>query len=244
VDQLDLLRQDADRFVQRFAALDADARGAAVAGCPGWDVDDLAFHLGTAWFWFERIVAGRLTDKEDVRALPSAERPAAPDLAVWVRERADGLLAALAGLGPTEPLWNFTRKEQVGAFVPRRMHHETAVHLWDLEAAVGEAAPIDPEVARDGLDELLTVLVTTGRRFEGDRPVTLRVVATDPPGDWTVALTPGERPAPSDAGDADVTVRGAASALLLVAWGRLPLAAVSVEGSPELAAAAVRSLGR
>ena len=43
---------------------------------------------------------------------------------------------------------------------------ETAVHRWDAQGAGGNASPIAPEVASDGIDEYTEV----GLRFSGSRP--------------------------------------------------------------------------
>jgi uncharacterized protein (TIGR03083 family) len=235
-------RWEADRLLAIASRTDLDL---VVPTCPDWTVADLLFHVGWVWDRFDKIVAGRLTEKEQIRAIVGAERPEDPSTLVdWARGKAEVLSEVLAGLGDDEPVWNFTRAPHVGAWVPRRMHHETMVHRWDLERVVGEPTPIDPDEAADGIDELVTVLSTAGKRWEGDEPVTLRVWSHDPAGDWVVRLEPGERAVKAEVEHADVTVFGSAADVFLVAWGRLPLGSVRVEGDPGLASAALAAIGR
>lgn len=233
----------AGHFLEVAASAD---RGARVPACPEWDVADLVFHLGRLWWRFERIVAGRLTERDQVREVGEPERPAAADVVAWAGDQLDRFEDALASLEDDEPVWNFSRTPQVGAWYPRRMHHEAVVHGFDLESAVGEPAAIDADVAHDGVDELMTVLSTAGRRWPDDAPtVTLQVATSAPDGRWAVRLEPGQRGVVvGQDGLADVTVGGGAEAVLLAAWARRPLDTVAVTGDTDVAKAALAAIAR
>lgn len=98
------------------------------------------------------------------------------------------------------------------------------MHRWDLEKALGRPAWIDADVALDGVDEVLTVMlprqVRLGRVEESSRWVRLRVDGQD----WALAASAGRDLQPV------ATVAGDASTVLLLLWGRLGLDSVSVDG--------------
>jgi uncharacterized protein (TIGR03083 family) len=84
------------------------------------------------------------------------------------------------------------------------------VHAWDAEAALGRPGALDPVLAADGIDEVLSGFVPRGVRLGRLPPLpdAVRLVA----GDATWALGEGD-----PAGEVD----GTASDLLLLLWGRL-----------------------
>ena len=59
--------------------------------------------------------------------------------------------------------------EEIGTTISfaRRMAHETSMHRWDADNAQGDPAPIDPELAIDGIDEALGTYVAA--RFDRER---------------------------------------------------------------------------
>ncbi len=243
MNHLDGWRSEAARVADLLDDADLTAR---VPACPDWDVGDLAFHLGWVLDRFRRIAGGRLTEKDQVRELAAIERPDDDaGLPGWFRERVAEMDAVLDDLGDDEPVWNFTRAPHVGAWVARRMHHELVVHRHDLEEGVGDSSPVDPAVARDGVDELLTVLSTAGRRWEGEAAATLQVVDETTGRSWRLRLEPGERavPAPDDS-VADVHLAGEPAALLLVLWRRRPLDTVTMTGDEQLATEMLAAVGR
>lgn len=196
---------------------------ASVPSCPDWRVRDLVHHLGTVHRMFRRVADEGWMERPPPPDVD--DRPDADDDAVvaWSLRQADLLVAALAELDPGAPRWNFTTEHQVGAFIPRRMHHETLVHRWDLQRAFGDPGPIDPEVALDGLCEYLGVFVPRVGGWAGPAAVIHTVVVGGPT--LELVVTPGERPAtsPVPACEPGVVVTGPSVALLLAWWDRLPL---------------------
>src|SRR5690606_38359340 len=108
------------------------------------------FHVGTVHRFWTHILANRLQVPEG----PGVERPPDEDLPGFVRAGVEPLVAAVRATDPDTPIWTWS-SQQDAAFVPRRMAHETGVHRWDAEAAVGSPRPIEPRLAVDGIDELL-----------------------------------------------------------------------------------------
>jgi uncharacterized protein (TIGR03083 family) len=230
----------------RFAdVLDRAELGAQVPACPGWDVADLAHHLGSVYDRFSQVVSGRITEREQRDRIVALARPQDDrELPAWFRARAVAMEAALQDLRDEEPLWNFTRAPQVGAWLPRRMHHETTVHRHDLEEAVGDTTPIPTDVARDGIDEYLTVLATAAAPWDGRQPVDLRVEEVPDGPEWQVRLDPGALAVAGGAAEPDVHLRGGPVELLLALWGRAPLSSVEVAGPEELATSVLAALSR
>jgi len=121
----------------------------------------------------------------------------------------------------------------------RRQAHEAVVHAWDLQHAVGEPDAIDAAVAADGIDEILTVLLiprlvdTSGFAADGE---SIHVHTTDVDGEWLLQVAPDRIDVTREHAKGDVALRGPAAEVLLVLWGRLPVAGSAAElfGSAEL----------
>src|ERR1019366_10224384 len=65
------------------------------------------------------------------------------------------LVEALVAAPPDLRCWTFLPAPSPLAFWARRQAHETTIHRVDAELASGPVAPVTPEFAADGLDELL-----------------------------------------------------------------------------------------
>ncbi|MGH2685666.1 MAG: maleylpyruvate isomerase family mycothiol-dependent enzyme [Actinomycetota bacterium] len=197
---LDHLAADGEALVR---ALEADPV-APVATCPGWDVTELTRHTSGIHRWADEVVRTGATTRLSRRDMPDQPPVDPVELAMWSRQTLAGLLDTLRSTDPDRPVWTFG-PEQRAAFWSRRMAHETTVHRWDGETAAALPGPIDPELAADGIDEVVTIVL---RRFTP--PARLHLEVADDEGRWTVA---GEGP--------DVDVTAPAADLLLFLWGRV-----------------------
>jgi len=228
IDHVQGLRDEFDRV--RAAIDDLDA---PVPSCPEWRVRDLLHHLGSVYRMLRRVSDEGLMERPP--RLATDDRPEADDdrIVAWTEEQAALLLGALERLDPAAPRWNFSSGPQVGAFIPRRVHHETVVHRWDLEAAVGRPGPIEEPVAVDGILEYLEVHLPRSGRWEGDAGV-LHTVVTDGP-TFEVELAPDELPSVHELPGRvpDAIVAGDAQSLLLAWWDRSPLANLLQQGDPD-----------
>ena len=107
-------------------------------------------------------------------------------------------------------------------WVVRRMAHENGIHRWDAENAVGEPEPLDAELARDGVDEILDV----AWRYHRTGPVTvfpsstLHLHRTDGDGEWLLSSADDQLVVEHQHAKGDAAVRGTASDLNLLVWGR------------------------
>lgn len=213
---LDHLAADTERFATLLETASTDV---PIAACPGWDVLRLAEHIGQIHRWAEFCAAnGRPPTRED----PSLESFEPDRAADWLREGSAQLASTLRGLDPAGPTWHPFPIDQVGRVWPRRQAHETAVHRWDAERAVGFDADFDAELASDGIDEYFELAVP---RLIARESVTvpsgsLHVHCTDVDGEWLVWSEAGEYRMIRAHQKGDAALRGPAAPILLRLWGR------------------------
>lgn len=209
------LEIEGDRFA---AAVEAGPRQAAVAGCPGWTVYDLADHLGFVHRW--AATAARTGERPDV----DHQKPADDDgLADWYRDRLNELCDTLRNVSPDAPTWHPFPAEQVAGLWARRQALETVVHRWDAQHAVlMDPAPIDPALASDGVDEFFSVLVPRIiTRNEVTTPTpTVHLHCTDVDGEWLAWTDDDGYQFRREHAKGDAAVRGPAADLLLFMFNR------------------------
>lgn len=227
--------------VDDFAAVLATRNlSAPVPACPGWDLAALTAHLGAIHRWAH----GRLTGdpRPSDAPGPDAQRQ---DWVAWLRAGAGELIAALAATDLDTACSTFG-PPQTARFWLRRQAHETTMHRWDAQSTAGTPAPIDPDLAADGIREVRDVFLP--RQLALGRmaalPGTLCLQPTDV-GHPAVVLAlfdaPFDAPAPPPAATVtpSTTVTGPASALLLALWKRVPPGAppLHLEGDAAILAA-------
>ncbi len=196
--------------------------------CPGWTVGDVVDHLAMVHRWVAAMVERRATDRLDRRELPSPPTEG-PARIAWLEDAAAGLRAVLAATDPATPVWNWSATEpRTAAFWFRRMAHETAIHRWDAQAAHGPGGPVARDLAVDGVDELLEVIVPR-LRDPIDLGGTLRLVAADAAAQWWIGADAGRLAVPPPG--AAATLRAPASDLMLFGWGRLAADALPAVGA-------------
>lgn len=210
-----------------------------VPSCPDLNMGALLLHTATLYiFWSEAILQNRHPEI-DWSVLSS-------DMLAANRDGLERFVELLADRDPDAPTW--TWQEFVPGSPPgtvgfwyRRAAQELAVHRWDFENAVGNPAPIDPTLAADGIDEILTVFgPATGQpdypgaseRFGGNGETT-RLEPTDLPDAITFTAHP-DRFEVGTTAVPDVTASGTASDLLLFMWGRVPPSKLEMEGDASL----------
>jgi hypothetical protein len=242
------------------AAAEGAGTDAEVPACPGWQMRDLLRHTGAVHRWAAAFVAEEHTSPRPMEDGPELD---GAELIAWYRDSHRGLVETLAAAPSDVRAWTFHPAPSPSplAFWTRRQAHETTVHRFDAEGAVGAVSPssaspssaspsptaatgtpvtgtvaIDTEFAVDGIDELLRGFHARRKsRVRTDEPRVLRVRATDADAVWTVRLSPEPPVAtPDDSADADCELAGPAAHLYLALWNRLPVPRVS--GDRSLAA--------
>lgn len=199
--------------------------------CPGWTVRDVIAHTGAVHRW----AAGNIVGQK----VPFSESDAPTDGAIiaWYGDQAAALIAALASTPADAPTKSVFGERPV-SFWYRRQAHEVTVHRWDVEHAYRgwEADPIDGELAADGIAEWATLMAP---RFAGKTPQSLhgtRIGLVGEAGSWTLAVQESAIEfIDGDVAEADVTLAGSASDLLLAVWNRVPLSRLTVTGDVERA---------
>lgn len=236
----------------RLAALLADVDPATpVPSCSEWTAGDLLWHLGEVqWFWGS-IVSERLDAPEPARQ-GAPERPDRHDDLLDLLGRAtDRLVEALEDAEDGEPVWTWHEPDETVGFVRRRQAHEALVHRIDAEQTAGiPGSLIDPDLATDGVDEFLTVVLghlPRWGRFEPDGEA-LRVHAADAGRRWGVAFGRFTGTSPStgttydmaaasvglDAVAAVATVDGRSAELDAWLWGRGGVHGLTLSGERRL----------
>ena len=213
--------EEGERFGILAAELaDAGRLDVVVPWVPAWTARDLVGHLGTVHRWATAIVQAATTDGP-----PRSTHPPDDDLLGWYAAGHTSLVRALCEVPPDSPAWHMspTAPKVAGSWA-RRQAHELAVHRMDLEATAGaKHAPLDPALADDGVDELLSMIVPRWAHTEplAGAEAVVAVASTDTGRQWEVRVTCGEVTiAPSWTGAADATVTGDGTALLRHLWGR------------------------
>lgn len=230
----DRLEEEIDRFADAYQGM---AGTAPVPSCPGWTADDLAGHLGMVHRWAEHLVRVRAPARISRSQMELDKGPPTPE---WIRQGGDRLLRTLRSVDPGDEMWAWGHDQHV-RFWSRRQLHETLVHRVDLELASGLSPVVEPEVAVDGVDELLVNLASIASlapdvselRGSGQR---LRFQAGDRSG-WTVSLEEHGFGVSEHGAAPDAELLAAEPGpLLLVLYRRLPRQAegVTARGDVQL----------
>jgi uncharacterized protein (TIGR03083 family) len=249
LDYLAHLERESARFLH---ALQGAAADAPVPTCPDWTADDLLWHLAEVqWVWGEILRTG-VEDPEVI------DHPARPEdraaLEDFYRTASGGLLAALAGAAPEDPVWTWSSDRTVG-FIRRRQAHEALIHRLDAELTAGTRTSMDPLLACDGVDEALRVMFSGGPDWAvwaPDADSVLRIDAADMPHTWLVTTGRYRGTSPVDGSayddttlqvaDADdgrevaATLSAAAADLDCLLWGRPPAGPVTRSGDERVLA--------
>ena len=209
---------------------------AAVPGCPGWDLERLVGHMGRLYFAVAEQIRRRATSRIPKEEVP--QPPAGAAISGWFRESLAGLLEQLESLEPDEEIWTWT-SDQSGGFYHRRMAHETAIHRWDAQSALGVPEGLDSDFAADGVDEMLYVVIPMMQKLRNaPRPEgSLHLHRTDGEGEWLCWMQDGRLCVKSEHVRADAAVRGSAEQLILALWERIGLDELAVFGDRAVAEA-------
>jgi uncharacterized protein (TIGR03083 family) len=204
---------------------------AEVETCGDWTIDDLVRHVWQVYANVTFYVSTRATSKPE-------KFPEMPDGAPveLLASQLDDLISALSDVEPDTPIWTWVFDAPDAAiFWARRMAHESAVHRFDAQSAHGIRQPVDTELAADGIDELIDIIVPRvyGRDQVSGPTGTIALRATD--GDsWLLELTPGGVTRSDLIESPQVTASGTSSALLLALYSRVPWTSLDLSGDTDL----------
>lgn len=198
------------------AAVAAGPLEVRVPSCPDFDVDDLARHVGAFCIrWSDVLDEGRMVEFRPLGRDAASSTPEARS--AWLRGVGDRLVQQLRALPGDAELWSWYPPDQTARFIARRIANELCMHRVDAQLARGDAAPIEPALAADGIDEVFLIRQHHAR-FRRD-PVrgtgrSMHLHGTDapphlPPAEWMVALGPDGLRVTHEHGKGDLAIRGA-----------------------------------
>ena len=235
-----------DADTRRLGAVASAAPASTpVHTCEGWTLADLTWHVAEVqhfWSW----VVGTQASSPDAYQEPV--RPPDEALVPVLDEGRERLVALLRAADPTLACWSWSG-DQTAGFVQRRQAHEALVHRVDAELAVGECGAVHPELAADGVAEVLETflgdLPSWGTFVPGEPTLTLtasdvgrtwgcrfgRMVGTSPTSGQHHDL---EALLVEDVVTPTATIAAPADVLDLWLWGRAPLEQLAVEGDRDV----------
>lgn len=213
-----------------------------VPTCPGWTLLQLLRHVGRGDRWAAQIITDRADTSLDPRLVKDGKPPAdVPGAIQWLSQSPLILLAAVEGVGPGTEVATFTGPKAAVWWTRRRLH-EATVHRADAAIALGVPYELPAELAADGISEWLERLAdeqALGRPSALPAGASMALRATDEDlaeSAWTVLGGPEGVSWHSGPGDADLTVTGPATDLLLALLRRRPAedTGVSMQGDTAL----------
>ncbi|WP_051476739.1 maleylpyruvate isomerase family mycothiol-dependent enzyme [Arthrobacter sp. Br18] len=236
---------------EALAALIDGTLAVPVPSCPGWSGEDLVRH--TAIVYLQKAETIRTGSRPGKGWPPVGIGSMPPGALLWhCYER---LIAQFDAHDPDDAAESWVPGDQTVGFWVRRLTHETAMHRYDLElAGGGPTTAFDADLAVDGIDEVLSVMLGRGR---ADPAASGAVVLVESAGrSWSVSLeqaaarldrTPVAEGGAADSAAPDTaasTVRGAPQEVLLWLWGRgtLPSSSISGDAVSELRSRLARAL--
>ena len=216
---------------RRLIAAASSDLSAAVPTCPDWKSVDLLAHTAQVWRFMDTMVTSLAPDPSPLAGLTEVE----PDVATVVDVATTNLAALCASLRSADPeaaVWTWST-EQTVAFYARRAQHETVVHRVDAESAAGTPTSLDGDVAVDGIDELLTVLIGPGGE---PRPSgSFHLHRTDGDGEFMLTVDGERLVVAREHGKGDAALRATGEELFLVMWGRRGLDGLELFGDEAVA---------
>jgi uncharacterized protein (TIGR03083 family) len=224
------LEQHLGALARGGAALREAAAAAGLAAkvptCPAWDVTDLLVHQGMVHRWAAANLRG---ERDHDPAASQAEGRAAARLLDWYADGVAALVATVQATPEDARAMVFLKDAPPPRrFWARRQAHETTIHSVDAVAAALGRWPtaadvaIDPVLAADGIDELLTGFITRGKgRLHTPVPYTVLIRTDDTGHAWTLRISDGPIVAiPGAIERPEAVFSGTAAQLYLSLWNR------------------------
>lgn len=229
-------------YLERVAQLEIDGRRlidvavldltAAIPTCPEWSAKDLLAHTAQVWNFMDTMVTSLAADPSPLAGLVPVEADD-PSLVATAEATLERLSRSLRAADPSAAVWTWSPADQTVGFYARRGQFETLVHRIDAEIAAGDRTPIDGDMAVDGIDERLTVVV--GPDAEPRPEGSLHLHRTDGEGEFMLTVE-GERVVIGrEHGKGDAALRGTGEELFLAMWGRRDLDGLELFGDAAIA---------
>jgi uncharacterized protein (TIGR03083 family) len=242
----DLLQLIDERAVAlRAAVTSAPSLEVQVPTCPEWTLLELVHHLGNSHRrWAATVAAGPADTPPDETVWRSSPTPPADRDALlgWSKESTTQLLSALCAAGADRSCWTWwdaAQSPSTSGAVARHQLQHIAVHTYDAQITVGDPQPLPDETAVDGVEEFLFTCCS-GTDPWPHEPCAVDYQATEGRS-WRLSLsTAGARTTPIPAegstttSNAAASLRGTASDLVLVMYGRIPISSLQGKGDVHI----------
>lgn len=231
---------------RRLAESAAAGLDTPVPSCPGWTVADVVGHTGsvfcTATEWLR--LGHRPEESGSATGILTPKPVPKTEILAWYGDALTRLRAEFDRRDPARP--HFAGEDDGAVdFWYRRLAHEAAMHRTDIELAVGTPGPIATDLAIDGIDEALRVLLPLRYDATGVDAAVGRTIGVHAHyHNWRLTLHRDGVEVSRLPGFTDAAVRGEAEDLLLYLWGRRPGTVVSRTGDFTVLAAFRRCLAR
>jgi uncharacterized protein (TIGR03083 family) len=204
-----------------------------VPSCPGWSVADLVEHVAMVYSHKVRVMGDGAFPQDWPPAELEGREPRG-----FLREAKEQLFDEFARHEPSDQTATFGADKTVGFWL-RRMALEIAVHRYDGELAHAHPSPIGDDIALDGIDEILRVMLAgpwwDSDEWQTEHPIDA-VVAVESGGlRWLCDLRQSSVTIRSGGGAAKATVAGAPHDVFLWLWGRVGDDAVRFGGDAPTA---------
>jgi len=222
-EHIEAVERETSAFARALMKGDADAQ---VPTCPDWTLRDLAKHVGGVMgFWSHLVADGTGRPKPEIQEDPG------PAPTMWFTTIASALIGELRAASAGTEVWTWNPNDHSAAFAARRMAHETAVHRFDAQMAIGAPKPIEPPVlAADGIEEIFVMVDAWPESGRGNGE-TLHLHSAEG-NEWLIAMNPDGLDIRREHAKGDMALRGAVSDLELVLYDRPPIGEVERIGDP------------
>jgi uncharacterized protein (TIGR03083 family) len=216
---LDALGIEVELLIEAAHSAPADT---PVPSCPGFTIGEIIRHLGGVYR------AARLWISEGRTPRQWQRNPATGQSTEdYLRTGFDELLGELTTHSPDSYAASWWPADRTYGFWYRRMAHETTIHRYDVEDAVGLPIPeVADDFAVDGVDEALAVWFGQRLPMLGLSGTATKTVAVRTGGHhWIARAGPGVteawRCSAEEAERADGLVSASPTSMYLWMWGRL-----------------------
>ena len=228
-EHVEAVEREAGAFARALMKGDPHAQ---VPTCPDWTLLDLTKHLGGVMgFWSPLLAEGMGRPKPEIQEGPGQ----APTM--WFTTIASSLVGELRAATADTQVRSWNPKDQSAAFAARRLAHETAVHRFDAQSAVGAPQPFDPALAADGIEEIFAMIEIAPERAGRGDGQTMHLHGTDEGvegNEWLIAMNPDGLDIRREHTKGDLALRGAVSDLELVLYDRPPVGPVERFGDESV----------
>ena len=223
-EHIEAVERETSAFTRTLMRGDADAQ---VPSCPEWTLRDLAKHVGgVQGFWTHVLAEGTGRPK------PAFDDEPGPSAGLWLVQIGGFLVNELKAASADTKVWTWNPADQSAAFAARRMAHETAVHRFDAQMAIGKPEPIEPALAADGIEEIFVMVDAWPESGRGEGQ-TLHLHSAE--GDeWLITMNPDGLDIKREHAKGDLALRGAVSDLELVLYDRPPIGDVERLGDESV----------